>query len=94
MGRKLRIDLPGWSFAEGQRVELQVRAELGGTVPAVGDMILDPGARVRSDRFDPAEREAHEVVQRWFYPGSGRHVASLVIKSRTMTPAEVELIPS
>ena len=68
--------------------------EFCGTVPAVGDLILDPGVRPEQDRRDYRNRQLYEVVARYFLPhahGDSSYVA-LVVKSRPAQKTEAEIV--
>ena len=44
--------------------------EFGNTVPAVGDLIVEPGVLSGKSRQDPANRVIYEVTARYFLPGA------------------------
>ena len=43
-------------------------SDFGGVLPAVGDLIVDPGVRQDLDRDVAANRTVYEVVARYFQP--------------------------
>ncbi|MBO1080163.1 hypothetical protein [Roseomonas haemaphysalidis] len=63
----------------------------GGTVPAVGDLIVEPGVARGLDRHDAANRIVHTVVARYFISGEAAHV-HLVIEDRPGTRLEREIL--
>ena len=54
-------------------------------VPAIGDMILDPGVPTGSVRHDPRNREIWTVVGRVFNPRDNKDYVSLIVESRQGT---------
>lgn len=70
--------------------------ELGGEIPQVGDLIINPlGPRTYMERKDPSRREVHEVKTRYFrpgvYDGPDKYVV-LVVETRAATTAEIEFL--
>lgn len=64
-------------------LDLHVDGELSGVIPAIGDIIVNPGVPVGKDRRRPQNREFWEVVRRYLSPQEdSRYAASLVVKSR------------
>lgn len=59
-----------------------------GQVPAIGDMILDPGVPSGNDRHDPRNREIWTVVGRVFNPRDNKDYVSLIVESRRGTLAD------
>lgn len=58
---------------------------LGGTVPTVGDLIVDPGVLQGRDRSEPTNRTVYEVAARYFHPrttDSEYVLISLLVKER------------
>ncbi len=68
-------------------------ASFGGVLPAVGDMILDPGVIQGRDRRDPANREMWTVVGRLFNPRDNADYIALIVETRPPRPEERELLP-
>lgn len=66
-------------------------AAYGGSVPAVGDLIVDPHVAKGADRHDPRVRDLHEVVARYIIPGEVAHI-HLVIETRRGTHREREIL--
>jgi len=62
--------------------------DFAGQVPAIGDMILDPGVPVGQDRHDPRNREIWTVVGRVFNPRDNKDYVSLIVESRSGTLAD------
>ena len=56
-----------------------------GQVPAIGDMILNPGVSSGKDRHDPRNREIWTVVGRVFNSRDNRDYVSLIVESRDGT---------
>ena len=70
-------------------------SELAGTVPAVGDFIVDPGVLGGRDRNDPANRTIYEVISRYFLPmtrGNDISYVAVVVKIRTAEDSESDII--
>lgn len=60
--------------------------DFGGTIPVVGDSILDPGVITGSPRFKHDNRTIYEVKERYFLPGKGSSLnivwIALVVEER------------
>jgi hypothetical protein len=63
----------------------------GGTVPAIGDFIVEKDVEKGLDRDDVRNRTIHTVVARYFIPGDVAHI-HLVIESRHGTLREREIV--
>jgi predicted sugar kinase len=63
----------------------------GGTVPALGDFIVEKGVEKGLDRGEVRYRTIHKVVARYFIPGETAHI-HLVIESRRGTHREREVV--
>lgn len=59
--------------------------DFAGQVPAIGDMILNPGVPSSQDRYDPRNREIRTVVGRVFNPRDNEKYVSLIVESRIGT---------
>lgn len=57
-------------------------------MPAVGDLILDPGVLSCLDRRDRKNRRMWTVVQRVFNPRDNADYIALVVQERQPTEAE------
>ncbi|WP_339348656.1 hypothetical protein [uncultured Sphingomonas sp.] len=53
-----------------------------GQVPAIGDMIVNPGVLQGLDRHDPRNREVWTVVGRVFNPRDREEGVALIVESR------------
>ena len=53
-----------------------------GQVPAIGDMILNPGVPSGKGRHDPRNREIWTVIGRVFNPRDSKKYVSLIVESR------------
>lgn len=53
-----------------------------GQVPAIGDMIVDPGVLQGLDRDDPQNRQIWKVVGRVFNPRDREDAVALIVESR------------
>ena len=82
---------------DGQLIDMKHEFELpdlAGTVPAVGDFIVDPGVVQGQDRNNPANRTIYEVISRYFLPhahGDGLAYVAVVVNSRKATWSEVDI---
>ena len=56
--------------------------DFAGQVPAIGDMILNPGVPVGKQRDDPRNREIWTVVGRVFNSRDNKDYVSLIVESR------------
>ena len=67
--------------------------QLGGHVPAVGDLIIDPGAPEGWDRRSPEARRIYEVTARYFWPttDSGDVRIALVVRARQGRREEINI---
>ncbi|MGR0185500.1 hypothetical protein [Azospirillum aestuarii] len=90
--------LIGVFFDEGDRYEYARQSyeiEDIGIVPAVGDMIVDPGVMQGLDRGEPDNRTVYEVKSRYFLPagadGSPPKI-SLVVKKRKGQDKEIDVL--
>ena len=81
------IDEAGVIFDAGNEFNLK---ELADTVPAVGDLIVDPGVLQGRDRRDPSNRTILEVVARYFLPGAHQNdvYVAVVVKERVALERE------
>lgn len=70
--------------------------QFGGTVPAIGDSIVDPGVLSGQNRLRPENRRILEIRQRFFLPDSASGAArvSLVVEERSGRPEELNLLGS
>ena len=71
-------------------------SQLAGTVPAVGDLIVDPGCLEGKDRENPVNRTIYEVISRYFLPGkhdedSEDSSVAIVVKERTASTTEASI---
>jgi hypothetical protein len=51
--------------------ETYVPADFGGTIPGIGDIIVDPLCEQGADRSDPTQRTLYVVTGRYFAPRAG-----------------------
>jgi hypothetical protein len=67
--------------------------QLGGHVPAVGDLIIDPGVQEDWDRRNPEARRIYEVTARYFWPTTdmGDVRIALVVRARQGRPEEINI---
>lgn len=74
--------------------------EIGGVLPNVGDLIVEPGVPEGLSRIEPQNRTVYEVESRYFLPGhsirnrpsgAATYVA-LVVKQRTGLESERDLV--
>jgi hypothetical protein len=63
----------------------------GGTVPAIGDFIVEKGVEKGLDRNNVSNRTMHTVVARYFIPGEVTRI-HLVIESRHGIHLEREIV--
>lgn len=73
-----QIDYPLSSFA--------------GVLPAVGDLILEPGVLHGKDRHDPDNREMLEVKKRVFGARDFPNIVALLVEKRKVDLLEQDLI--
>lgn len=67
--------------------------DFGGVLPAVGDLILNPGVLQGLNRRDPANREIWTVVGRIFNPRDlGGEYIGLIVEVRAPTEADIDLV--
>lgn len=64
----------------------------GGIIPAVGDLILDPGVTAGKDRTDRNNRRMLTVVQRVFNPRDNADYIALIVTERKPTKNEDALL--
>lgn len=83
--RILHRDLSGKVFDGSVDFGLE---DFAGQVPGIGDMILNPGVPVGTDRHDPRNREIWTVVGRVFNPRDNGEYVSLIVESRDGTLAD------
>ena len=62
--------------------------DFAGQVPAIGDMILNPGVPVGKKRDDPRNREIWTVIGRVFNSRDNKDYESLIVESRDGTLAD------
>lgn len=68
-------------------------ADFGGTIPVIGDIIVDPSVRPAADRADPAEHTLYEVTRRYFVPTAGLPLlVNLVVRPRAAGFEERDVI--
>jgi hypothetical protein len=66
--------------------------DFGGCVPAIGDMILEPGVRQGLDRRDANNRKLWTVVQRVFNPRDVANYVVLVVEEKVPTGRECTMV--
>lgn len=69
--------------------------ELGGTIPVVGDLLIDPGTLLNADLSDPAAYTLAEVTKRYFVPQTDPKYGAriyLVVRERKGLPEEMGLL--
>ncbi len=67
--------------------------ELGGVIPSIGDMIVEPGVAKGLNRDKPKNREVYTVTGRYFVPNAtGTPLIALVIQVRTAELREVDVL--
>lgn len=69
--------------------------DLGGTIPSVGDLIVDPGVPQGRDRMEPANRRIYEVTARYFRPrtpGTPYVMVRLLVTERRGRPEELGIL--
>lgn len=59
-----------------------------GQIPAIGDMIVNPGVSQGLDRHDPSNRELWIVVGRVFNPRDLNDYVALIVEERAPHPGE------
>lgn len=64
----------------------------GGIVPAIGDMIVEPGVPSFLDRHDPANRVIWDVVGRVFNPRDLNDYVALIVEPRNANPCEYDVV--
>lgn len=82
----------GGSYERCDEYDLEA---LGGGVPAVGDLIVDPGVVQGKDRNDPADRDICQVVARYFHPrttDSGDVFIALLVTARQGRREEINIL--
>jgi hypothetical protein len=68
-------------------------AELGGTVPVVGDLIVDAGVLQGRDRSDPTNHTVCEVATRYFLPSAAETVyVAVVVRERPGREEERQIL--
>ena len=68
---------------------------LGGVIPAVGDLVVDPGVSQGKDRSAPENRAVYEVEARYFLPqttDSGYVRIGLLVKRRQGRQEEINIL--
>jgi hypothetical protein len=67
--------------------------QLGGHVPAVGDLIIDPSVPEGWDRGNPEARRIYEVTARYFWPATdvGDVRIALVVRARQGRREEISI---
>lgn len=68
-------------------------SSFAGFLPAVGDVILDPGVLRGLERHLPANRNIWTVVQRVFNPKDNDDYVALVVEAHVASAAEIDLLP-
>lgn len=63
-----------------------------GVIPAIGDMIVDPGVRQGLNRHEPTNRRVWDVVGRVFNPRDMVDYIALVVEERVPNPHEYSVI--
>ena len=66
------------------------QADFCGTLPQIGDLIVDPGVIDGYDRNEPANRRLYAVVARYFRPQTDRPSIALVVRARAGTIQEID----
>lgn len=67
--------------------------DFAGVLPAIGDMILEPGVPQGLDRYDPSNRKLFTVVQRIFNPRDLPNYVALVVSVATPDKQQASLVP-
>lgn len=63
-----------------------------GAIPAIGDMIVDPGVLQGLNRHEPTNRRVWDVVGRVFNPRDMADYIALVVEERAPNPHEYGVI--
>lgn len=63
-----------------------------GQVPAIGDIILNPGVVQGQDRRMPQNRQIWTVVGRVFNPGDNEDYVSLIVETRDGSMADIAFL--
>lgn len=77
---------PDGSVVDGQ-VEFGTET-FAGQVPAIGDMIVDPGVLQGQSRYEPQNRRILTVVGRVFNPRDREDVVGLIVEARDGNSAD------
>ena len=82
---------------QGELVYLQNEfgiEQLGGIIPVVGDLIVEPGVSIGLDREAPENRDIYEVVSRYFLPSTKPdfNYIAVVVKQRTARQSEADIV--
>lgn len=67
-------------------------ADFGGIVPAVGDVIVDPGVAHGENRLLPENRNLLMVTARYILPDDQRPAINLVVRDRIGNPHEMSVL--
>lgn len=67
-------------------------AFFGGTLPAIGDLIVNPAASAGVDRYDPGNRTVWAVVGRVFNPRDMKDYVALVVEERPPHETEFSVV--
>jgi len=65
-----------------------------GVIPAIGDMIVDPGVLQGLNRHEPTNRSVWDVVGRVFNPRDMADYIALVVEERVPNPHEYSVVAS
>lgn len=63
-----------------------------GLIPAIGDMVVDPGVPQGLNRHDPKNRRVWDVVGRVFNPRDMEGYVALIVKERVPDPHEYSVV--
>lgn len=63
-----------------------------GVIPAIGDMIVDPGVLQGLNRHEPTNRRVWDVVGRVFNPRDMADYIALVVEERVPDPHEYSVV--
>ncbi|WP_146215664.1 hypothetical protein [Hoeflea marina] len=69
--------------------------ELAGTIPVIGDYIVNPGVARGADRMLAENHTVYEVVRRYFKPRTSPNYGArvvLVVKARSGAEEEADLL--
>jgi hypothetical protein len=69
-------------------------SRFAGTIPIIGDQILDPGVVQGKSRYELQNRRLLSVVGRVFNPRDNENYIALIVEERAPTELESELVGS